>query len=62
MLSTDGDSNVVSITEALNPENILAYERDGKPLPVMHGFPLRTIFPGEQGNKWVKWVVELTIK
>jgi sulfite oxidase len=46
----------------LNPENFLAYELEGKPLPVLHGFPLRAIFPTKDGNSWVKWLVEINVQ
>jgi DMSO/TMAO reductase YedYZ molybdopterin-dependent catalytic subunit len=38
-----------------------AYELSGKPLPILHGFPLRAVFPSMQGNNWVKWLVEIQI-
>ncbi len=41
--------------------HILAYEWEGEPLPVLHGFPLRAVFPQQQGNKWVKWLLEIEI-
>ena len=39
------------------PQNFLAYEWEGQPLPRSHGFPLRGVFPGHPGSNWVKWVV-----
>lgn len=42
--------------------HILAYEWEGEPLPVLHGFPVRTVFPGQQGNKWVKWLIEIEVR
>lgn len=39
--------------------HILAYEWEGEPLPVLHGFPVRGVFPEQQGNKWVKWLLEI---
>jgi len=29
----------------------------GRTLPVLHGFPVRFVWPGHQGNDWVKWLV-----
>jgi sulfite oxidase len=42
--------------------NFLAYEMNGQPLPVLHGFPLRAVFPGVVGNKWVKWLLEIRVE
>jgi DMSO/TMAO reductase YedYZ molybdopterin-dependent catalytic subunit len=43
------------------PQNFLAYEWNGEPLPRSHGFPLRGVFPGHPGSNWVKWVVAIDI-
>ena len=32
-----------------------------EPLPILHGFPVRTVFPALEGNKWVKWLVEIEV-
>jgi DMSO/TMAO reductase YedYZ molybdopterin-dependent catalytic subunit len=47
--------------DASNEENFLAYELSGKPLPILHGFPLRAVFPSMLGSHWVKWLVEIQI-
>jgi sulfite oxidase len=39
-----------------NFEPVLAYEMNGKPLPIDHGFPLRIILPGIVGARSVKWL------
>jgi DMSO/TMAO reductase YedYZ molybdopterin-dependent catalytic subunit len=62
MKSADGYSIKVELAVALVPDNFLAYELSGKPLPVVHGFPLRAVFPGEEGSRWVKWIVELVLE
>jgi DMSO/TMAO reductase YedYZ molybdopterin-dependent catalytic subunit len=38
------------------PEIIVAYELNGAPLPVGHGFPARMIIPGRYGMKGPKWL------
>src|SRR5258708_11800740 len=38
------------------PEMIVAYELDGAPLPMSHGFPARMIIPGRYGMKGPKWL------
>jgi len=50
-----------SLSDATAPKNFLAYEWEGKALPRLHGFPVRAIFPGLEGNQWVKWVVKIEV-
>ncbi|MGD0662826.1 MAG: molybdopterin-dependent oxidoreductase [Syntrophorhabdales bacterium] len=50
-----------SLSDATAPKNFLAYEWEGKALPRLHGFPVRAIFPGLEGNQWVKWVVKIVV-
>jgi len=48
--------------EQLEPdENFLAYEWEGEPLPIVHGFPVRAVFPALNGSKWVKWLVQIDV-
>jgi DMSO/TMAO reductase YedYZ molybdopterin-dependent catalytic subunit len=42
--------------DALSPDNLLAYEMNGQPLPRDHGFPVRLIAPGWYGVANVKWL------
>ena len=48
--------------KALDPDTILAWEVDGKPVPDEHGGPVRLVVPGWYGIWWVKWPqrIELT--
>jgi DMSO/TMAO reductase YedYZ molybdopterin-dependent catalytic subunit len=62
MVSADKYENRTEIGDALMEENFLAYEWNGEPLPVLHGFPLRAVFPSMQGNKWVKWLLEIRVE
>ena len=59
LVSADGYTVTLGLENALNPENFLAYEWEGQPIPVLHGFPLRAVLPKENGNSWVKWIVEI---
>jgi DMSO/TMAO reductase YedYZ molybdopterin-dependent catalytic subunit len=43
----------------VNP--ILAWEINGEPLPVVHGFPVRLIVPGWYGVAQVKWLEEIEV-
>jgi DMSO/TMAO reductase YedYZ molybdopterin-dependent catalytic subunit len=49
------ESLSVSLVRA-SPEIIVAYELDGAPLPVSHGFPARMVIPGLYGMKGPKWL------
>ena len=40
---------------------ILAYEMNGEPLPLEHGFPLRTLALGWTGANCVKWLGKITL-
>ncbi|HEX2680780.1 MAG TPA: molybdopterin-dependent oxidoreductase, partial [Candidatus Dormibacteraeota bacterium] len=45
-----------------SPEIMVAYDLDGAPLPMQHGFPARMVIPGHYGMKGPKWLenIELT--
>lgn len=58
----DGHTAYVPIKDAREAENFLAYEWEGQPLPILHGFPVRAVFPSMYGNKWGKWLVEIVIE
>ncbi len=49
------------VAEALRAEALLAYEMNGGPLPVQHGFPLRLVVPGWYGMAHVKWLRGITV-
>jgi sulfite oxidase len=38
---------------------ILAFEMNGEPIPLDHGFPLRVIIPGVAGARQVKWLSKI---
>ena len=62
LVSADGYSTVLSLEEASKGENYLAYEWEGKPIPVLHGFPVRAVFPQMNGNRWVKWLIAIEVQ
>jgi sulfite oxidase len=51
----------ITAAKALHPDTLLAYEMNGQPLPVEHGFPLRLIAPGWAGDSWVKWLQHIEV-
>ena len=56
----DGSSYEASIPAetAFDPNRdvLIAFEMNGKPIPMDHGFPLRLIVPGTIGARQVKWL------
>ena len=49
-------SDSLTVAQARGPDVVLAYEMNGQPLTVEHGFPLRLVVAGSYGYKSVKWV------
>lgn len=62
LVSADGYDALVPMKKALSGENFLAYELENKPIPVLHGFPVRAIFTELSGSKWVKWLVRIEVE
>jgi sulfoxide reductase catalytic subunit YedY len=50
------------IEHILNDRVFLAYEVNGRPLPVKHGAPLRVVADGYYGFDWIKYVRTLTVE
>jgi DMSO/TMAO reductase YedYZ molybdopterin-dependent catalytic subunit len=61
LVSADGYYTTVSLEDVRTSRTFLAYEWEGQPLPILHGFPLRAIFPGMSGGRWVKWLVKIEV-
>jgi DMSO/TMAO reductase YedYZ molybdopterin-dependent catalytic subunit len=51
----------VPMAKAMHADTILAYEMNGGPIPVLHGFPLRLIVPGWEGAYSVKWLTHIQV-
>jgi DMSO/TMAO reductase YedYZ molybdopterin-dependent catalytic subunit len=62
LVGADKYQSQMDIQLALKEGNFLAYEWYDQPLPILHGFPLRAIFPSMQGAYWVKWLVEIKVE
>jgi DMSO/TMAO reductase YedYZ molybdopterin-dependent catalytic subunit len=61
LISADGYEVSLPLEIASADKNFLAYEVNGKPLSIQHGFPLRAVFPEMWGSYWLKWLVEIRI-
>ena len=52
----------LSATRIMEDPNVLvAYQMNGKPLPMLNGFPARLIVPGWYATYWVKNLSEITV-
>jgi DMSO/TMAO reductase YedYZ molybdopterin-dependent catalytic subunit len=58
---TEQFARSMTLEEALNPDNLLCYEMNGRPLPPEHGSPLRLIAPGWYGVANVKWLTRIEL-
>jgi len=59
--SADGYYDSWDIVSAMHPQTILAYEKNGEPLPIDNGAPLRLASPIKLGYKQSKWVTHITL-
>lgn len=50
---------VMDLELAHKPQTILAYEMNGRPLPIKHGAPLRLRVETQVGFKMVKWINQI---
>ena len=50
----------LDMASAIHPQTLLAYEMNGKPLPMNHGAPLRLIIPVKYGIKNLKRIGSIT--
>jgi len=61
LVGGDGYAHIVFLRDLLPEDGFVAYEWEGEPLPIIHGFPVRAVFPCLNGNTWVKWLVEIEV-
>jgi DMSO/TMAO reductase YedYZ molybdopterin-dependent catalytic subunit len=59
--AADGYYETFPIAKAFEPTTLLAYEMNHRPLPRIHGFPLRLIVPGLYGEKNPKWLTKIEL-
>ena len=61
-LTLDGTGDyyeTIAIVDAYHPQTILAYELNGKPLPMEHGAPVRLRLERQLGYKMAKYVMRI---
>ena len=51
----------ITVKKALDQNTLLAYDMNGRTLPVKHGFPLRVVAPGWASDSWTKWVTTVRV-
>jgi len=54
-----GVDRSIPLTEEITDEAFIAYGQNGEPLRPAHGFPIRLITPGLEGNLNIKWLRRL---
>ena len=59
--SADGYSESVPLAVAMDPEALLAYEMNGRPLPRQHGAPVRVLLLNRYGMKQPKWLTGIEV-
>jgi DMSO/TMAO reductase YedYZ molybdopterin-dependent catalytic subunit len=52
----------IPLEKALHPDTILAYEMNGRSLPLSHGAPLRVITPGWMADSCIKWLIDIIVR
>tara|TARA_R110002110_G_scaffold95455_1_gene246885 strand:+ start:469059 stop:470237 length:1179 start_codon:yes stop_codon:yes gene_type:complete len=55
-------ARALHFNEAMQDDVMIAYEMNGEPLPLYHGFPVRLLKPGWYGVANVKWLEQIHIQ
>ena len=58
----DGYQRTFPLAEVLRDGVFLALKVNGQILPKEHGYPLRLVMEGKEGNNWIKWVNHIELK
>jgi len=59
--SADGYYESWDLASAVHPQTLLAYQKNGQPLPIENGAPLRLASPVKLGYKQSKWITQVTL-
>ena len=59
---TEHFARSMSLTDAMDPNNLVALEMNGAPLTTAHGFPARIIAPGWYGSMNAKWLTRIEVR
>jgi len=52
----------LKLEEVMGEGMLIAYAFEGRPLPKVHGWPLRVVARDQPGNRWVKWLGEIVVQ
>jgi sulfite oxidase len=52
----------IPLDKASRPEVLLAWAMNGRPLPTVHGAPVRVVVPGYIGARSVKWLTRIELR
>jgi DMSO/TMAO reductase YedYZ molybdopterin-dependent catalytic subunit len=52
----------LKLEEVTGDGMLIAYAFEDKPLPQVHGYPLRVVAKDQPGNRWVKWLGEIVVR
>ncbi len=61
-IAMDRYSRTLPIDVAKREGTFVAYEVNGVPIPLKHGYPLRLVVKGLYGENWVKWLRQIDVK
>lgn len=60
--SKEAISRGVPLTKAMQEETLLAFEMNGAPIPLVHGYPLRLVAGGWPASVSGKWVQRISVR
>lgn len=52
----------IPLKKAMSEEVLLVWQMNGRPLPPVHGGPVRVVVPGYIGARSVKWITGITVQ
>jgi DMSO/TMAO reductase YedYZ molybdopterin-dependent catalytic subunit len=58
---SQGYTSTLSLEDLRREGVLVAYEFEGRPFPVVHGYPLRLTAKDHEGNVWVKWLGDIRV-